>query len=69
MLSTGQTTNGGWVVGSGLKAGDRVIVEGVQKVRAGGTVKPVEASPAAAGAAAAPSAAAGAGSPPAAASG
>ncbi|EEF62719.1 efflux RND transporter periplasmic adaptor subunit [Pedosphaera parvula] len=30
-----------WVVSSGVKAGDRVIVEGVQKVRPGATVKTV----------------------------
>jgi len=29
-----------WIVTSGLKAGDRVIVEGLQKVRAGATVAP-----------------------------
>ncbi|MBS0309639.1 MAG: efflux RND transporter periplasmic adaptor subunit [Proteobacteria bacterium] len=31
-----------WVVTQGLKAGDRVIVEGFQKTRPGGTVKPVD---------------------------
>src|SRR5439155_4964808 len=30
-----------WVVSSGVKAGDRVIVEGLQKVRPGATVKAV----------------------------
>ncbi|MDB6069946.1 MAG: acrA, partial [Verrucomicrobiales bacterium] len=30
-----------WVVSSGLKAGERVIIEGVQKARPGSTVKPV----------------------------
>jgi membrane fusion protein (multidrug efflux system) len=30
-----------WVVSEGLKAGDRVIVEGLQKVKPGATVKPV----------------------------
>jgi membrane fusion protein (multidrug efflux system) len=30
-----------WIVSEGLKAGDRVIVEGFQKVRPGGVVKPV----------------------------
>jgi membrane fusion protein (multidrug efflux system) len=69
-----------WVVDSGLKAGDRVIVQGTEKVRPGATVKTVDAqlSPdTAAGAAGAPSApaatqaatqAAAASSPPAAAS-
>ena len=32
-----------WIVTGGLKAGDRVIVEGVLKVRPGATVSPVEA--------------------------
>ncbi|MES2535042.1 MAG: efflux RND transporter periplasmic adaptor subunit [Pseudomonadota bacterium] len=31
-----------WVVSEGLKAGDRVIVEGMQKTRPGATVKPVD---------------------------
>lgn len=31
-----------WVIGSGLKAGDRVIVEGLQKIRPGMPVKAVE---------------------------
>jgi membrane fusion protein (multidrug efflux system) len=30
-----------WLVTSGLKAGDRLIVEGISKVKAGATVKPV----------------------------
>ncbi len=30
-----------WVVDSGLKPGDRVVVEGVGKLRAGASVKPV----------------------------
>lgn len=33
-----------WLVTSGLKAGDRVIVEGTSKVRPGATVRPVQAS-------------------------
>ena len=47
-----------WVVTAGLKAGDRVIVEGLQKVRPGAVVKaeeagaPKQAAPAPAGAAA-----------------
>ncbi|MCW5625657.1 MAG: efflux transporter periplasmic adaptor subunit, partial [Burkholderiales bacterium] len=31
-----------WLVKDGLKAGDRVIVEGLQKVKPGAVVKPVE---------------------------
>jgi membrane fusion protein (multidrug efflux system) len=33
-----------WLVTSGLKAGDRLIVEGLQRVRADQTVTPVAAS-------------------------
>lgn len=33
-----------WLVTSGLQAGDRVIVEGLQKVRPGATVRPVPAT-------------------------
>jgi membrane fusion protein (multidrug efflux system) len=40
---TADTANGpDWIVTSGLKAGDRVIVSGSQKARAGAVVKPVE---------------------------
>jgi membrane fusion protein (multidrug efflux system) len=35
----------GWVVDSGLKAGDRVVVEGVIRVRPGAPVRPVPAKP------------------------
>ena len=34
-----------WLIDSGLVAGDRVIVDGVQKVRPGGKAKPVVAAP------------------------
>ena len=43
--------NGSWIVSSGLKGGERVIVEGFQKTKPGGTVNPapwkgpVEAAP------------------------
>ncbi len=30
-----------WVIASGLAAGDRVVVEGIGKIRPGATVKPV----------------------------
>jgi membrane fusion protein (multidrug efflux system) len=36
-----------WLVEDGLRAGDRVIVEGLQKVRPGGAVQATEAAPAA----------------------
>ena len=41
-VTVGQRDGSDWVIGSGLKAGETVIVEGIQKVRAG---VPVQASP------------------------
>ena len=38
-----------WVIGSGLTAGERIVVEGLQKVRQGAKVRPVEAGAAAPG--------------------
>ena len=32
-----------WVIGSGLTAGERIVVEGLQKVRQGAKVRPVAA--------------------------
>jgi membrane fusion protein (multidrug efflux system) len=65
-LVTSGTYGSNWVVDSGLKAGDRVIVQGTEKVRPGATVKTVDAqltpdastgaASGAAGAAAAPAA-------------
>jgi len=46
-----------WLAEAGLKAGDRVIVEGLQKVHPGDVVQPAEAAPAALGPAAAGSSA------------
>jgi membrane fusion protein (multidrug efflux system) len=40
-----------WIIGSGLKAGDTVIVEGLQKVKPGAPVKPLPWTPAGAPAA------------------
>lgn len=40
MVQTGQRIGNLWLVESGLKPGDRVVVEGVQKVRPGMKVKP-----------------------------
>ena len=40
MVQTGQRIGNLWVVESGLKPGDRVVVEGLQKVRPGMKVKP-----------------------------
>lgn len=42
-----RTVGDQWLVDAGLKAGDRVIVEGLQKARPGAQVKPVPARPAA----------------------
>jgi membrane fusion protein (multidrug efflux system) len=38
-----------WIIEQGLKPGERVVVEGVQKVRDGMPVKVTAAAPAAAG--------------------
>jgi membrane fusion protein, multidrug efflux system len=43
-----------WIIESGLKAGDRVVVDGIQKVAPGRVVKPVPAVDSLAGAAARP---------------
>jgi membrane fusion protein, multidrug efflux system len=43
-LVTGRTVGSSWVVESGIKANDRVIVEGGQKVQPGQVVKPVESA-------------------------
>ena len=41
-VQTGLSTpGGGWIVDSGLKAGDKIVVSGVMKVRPGMTVTPV----------------------------
>jgi membrane fusion protein (multidrug efflux system) len=39
-ITVSQTVGDKWLVTGGLKPGDRVIVEGLQKVRPGGAVKP-----------------------------
>ncbi|MCI2262175.1 efflux RND transporter periplasmic adaptor subunit [Xanthomonas indica] len=44
VLSTGDAIGDKWVVRDGLKAGDRVIVQGLQKVAVGAEVKAVEVS-------------------------
>ena len=46
-IRTIESQGGRWVVGEGLAAGDRVIVEGLQKVRPGAPVKAEEARAAA----------------------
>jgi membrane fusion protein, multidrug efflux system len=52
VLSTQQAMGDQWIVNSGLKAGERIVVEGVQKVRAGAVVKVVDAAQSAAAASA-----------------
>jgi RND family efflux transporter, MFP subunit len=44
-IQVSQSQQGNWVVESGLKAGERVIVAGLQKVRAGAEVAPKEIAP------------------------
>jgi membrane fusion protein, multidrug efflux system len=39
-ITTGDRVGDGWIITSGLKSGDSVIVEGVQKVRPGAPVQP-----------------------------
>ena len=60
-LKVTRTIGSDWLVESGLRAGDRVIVEGLQRARPDMAVQPVEAagpgdsgSPASTGAAAVP---------------
>jgi membrane fusion protein (multidrug efflux system) len=40
-VQTGERVDTMWVITSGLNAGDRVVAEGVQKVKEGSTVTPV----------------------------
>ncbi len=56
-IATGAAVGDRWVVTEGLKPDDVVIVEGFQKVRPGGEVKPIPWKPAAERAPAAPAAA------------
>ena len=39
-IVTGDRVGDGWIVTEGLKPGDKVIIEGVQKVRPGAPVQP-----------------------------
>lgn len=56
-VTLGPITGSDYVITNGLKAGDRVVVEGLQKIRDGITVKPVSAEVAATPAPVAPTAA------------
>jgi membrane fusion protein, multidrug efflux system len=51
-IKTGSAQGDKWIVLQGLKAGDKVIVEGLQKVKPGATVKPMPWKNPASGAAA-----------------
>jgi len=66
VLKTTRTIGTSWLITEGLKAGDRVIVEGLQFVRPGAKVNATEATPAQAGAVPAASTPAAAASAPAA---
>jgi RND family efflux transporter MFP subunit len=48
-VTVGERVGKLWIVSQGLKAGERVVVEGLMKVRDGAPVKPVFADPAKAG--------------------
>jgi membrane fusion protein (multidrug efflux system) len=39
-ITTGGTVGGAWLVTQGLKAGDRLVVDGIHKIKAGDTVRP-----------------------------
>jgi membrane fusion protein (multidrug efflux system) len=43
-VSPGQWSGNLWIIESGLAAGDRVVVDGIQKVAPGRVVKPVPAT-------------------------
>jgi membrane fusion protein (multidrug efflux system) len=58
VVKLGGTEGSSWIVLDGLKPGEQVIADGFQKIRPGGTVKPVAWSANAAAPAAAPASAA-----------
>lgn len=45
-VQTGSAQDGKWIISKGLKAGDKVIVEGFQKAKPGATVTPIAWQPA-----------------------
>ena len=55
-LQTTRAIGDKWLVSSGLAAGDRVVVEGLQKIQPGAEVNPTEWTPPDAAAAAPPAA-------------
>lgn len=44
MVTTARVIGNDWLIDAGLRAGERVILDGIQKVRPGAEVKPVEVS-------------------------
>jgi membrane fusion protein, multidrug efflux system len=42
MVTTARVIGNDWLIDTGLRAGERVVLDGVQKVRPGAEVKPVE---------------------------
>jgi membrane fusion protein (multidrug efflux system) len=52
-VKVGPRVDGLWVIEEGLKPGEKVVVEGLQRIRDGATVSPKSAAPAAAGSGAA----------------
>jgi membrane fusion protein (multidrug efflux system) len=48
-VETRQAIADKWLVASGLHAGDRLLIQGLNKVRVGDTVRPVEVEDDAAG--------------------
>ena len=58
VVKLGGNENGNWIILEGLKPGEQVIVDGFQKIRPGGTVKPVAWTSGAPAPAAAPAASA-----------
>jgi membrane fusion protein (multidrug efflux system) len=56
-VKTGAMAGTDWIVTDGLRGGEQVIVNGLQKARPGNPVKPVSLEPATGAAAAAPAAA------------
>ena len=40
-VKTGPTVGGSWLIEEGLKAGEKIVYEGLQKVRTGMTVEPI----------------------------
>jgi membrane fusion protein (multidrug efflux system) len=44
-VKVGDRSGSLWVIAEGLHPGDRVVVDGIQKVREGGAVNPIQTTP------------------------